>query len=332
MGVQPDQGAYAGPVPVPSNNNRKRKSTQEHAAVHHAAAPSAARRHGEKPGVDVDLVAHTKKKAKKLPGPSAADPPAEKRLRRFRPKAPSSFLAVYERATTQRFFLLSRSRLGTPDCPEELFELTGSTGNIYHVHIQKQPTCDCPHGKASNQCKHIVWCLKSILRAPEAHVYQLALLSSELRAIFGNAPAPADESGTSPDKDKNRKPVDGDCPICFEEMRAGGVGEPLVWCKAACGQNIHRECFEMWAATKKTSGVNAKVSCPYCRSAWEGDNDMMKKINTSGKPNSEGYVNVADQLGISSERDFSTYSTWWTGHPHYRDADFQAGTKPPILA
>lgn len=155
---------------------------------------------------------------------------------RFRAKAPSSFHAVYERATTQRFFLLSRTRRGTDDCPEELFELTGSTGNIYRVLIQKQPTCSCPHAKAGNQCKHIVWCLKSVLRAPDAHVYQLALLSTELRDIFANAPAPADES--SPGKDKNRKSVEGDCPICFEEMQAGDAKEPLVWCKAACGQNI----------------------------------------------------------------------------------------------
>lgn len=83
-----------------------------------------------------------------------------------------------------------------------------------------------------------MWCLKSILRAPDAHVYQLALLSTELRDIFANAPAPADESGAGSEKDKNRKEVEGDCPICFEEMRAGDAEEPLVWCKAACGQNI----------------------------------------------------------------------------------------------
>lgn len=159
---------------------------------------------------------------------------------RFRPRAPSSFHAVYERATTQRFFLLSRTRRGTDDCPEELFELTGSTGNVYSVHIQKQPTCSCPHATAGNQCKHIVWCLKSILRAPDAHVYQLALLSTELRDIFAKAPAPADESGAGSEKDRNRKEVEGDCPICFEEMRAGDAEEPLVWCKAACGQNIVR--------------------------------------------------------------------------------------------
>lgn len=175
---------------------------------------------------------------------------------RFRLKAPSLFQAVYERATTQRFFLLSRTRRDTPDCPEEVFELTGSTGNIYHVHIQKQPTCDCPHGRASNQCKHIVWCLKSILRAPEAYVYQLALLSSELRDIFANTPAPVDESGANPEKDKNRKAVDGDCPICFEEMRAGDADEPLVWCKAACGQNIVRPPNSI-DLNQSTSGITA---------------------------------------------------------------------------
>jgi hypothetical protein len=25
----------------------------------------------------------------------------------------------------------------------------------------------------------------------------------------------------------------------------------LVWCRAACGQNVHKGCFETWAATKK---------------------------------------------------------------------------------
>lgn len=76
----------------------------------------------------------------------------------------------------------------------------------------------------------------------------------------------------------------------------------------------------MWAATKKSgSGAGrAVVSCPYCRSPWEADNDMIKKINTSGAPNPDGYVNVADQLGISTERDHSTYSRWWSGHPNYR--------------
>lgn len=262
MGVQPDQSAYDGPPPASSDNKRKRKRqpTAGHSPTDNNVTPTAALDDEDEQDevVSGGFVPDVKKKAKKPKDPSIAGPPAEKRLRRsvlllpapssllltwtstlrFRPKAPSSFHAVYERATTQRFFLLSRTRSGTAECPEELFELTGSTGNIYRVHVQKQPTCSCPHGTAGNQCKHIVWCLKSILRAPDAHVYQLALLSTELRDIFANAPVPADESG--PEKDKNRKAVDGDCPICFEEMQAGDDKEPLVWCKAACGQNIVR--------------------------------------------------------------------------------------------
>lgn len=204
-------------------------------------------------------------------------------------------------------------------------QVTGSTGNIYNVCIARQPTCDCPHAKAGNQCKHVVFVLKKVLRAKYQYVYQLALLSSELKDIMAHAPDPEADAqgrlGPGGNKDKNRKPVEGDCPICFEEMMMGPGKEQLVWCKAACGQNIHRQCFEMWAATKRQAGDGgaAKVSCPYCRSPWEGDSEIMKTIDMRrAKLTGEGYHNVADQLGVSTQRDYSTYSTWWSGHPGYR--------------
>lgn len=125
-------------------------------------------------------------------------------------------------------------------------------------------------------------------------------MSCELHEIFARAPPIEDDDGPAGGGDKKRKPIEGDCPICFNEMEA--QGEAIVWCKAACGQNIHKECFEMWAATKRRQGTGVEVTCPYCRSLWEGDEDMMKKINRNGKRNAEGYVNVADQLGISTHR------------------------------
>lgn len=180
--------------------------------------------------------------------------------------------------------MLSRTRCGTQECPEEVVELTGSTGNIYTVRIATQPTCDCPHAKAGNQCKHVVYVMARVLRARLEYTYQLALLSTELQELFAHAPPIVDESGVGGEKDKNRKAVDGDCPICFEEM--GGAKEEIVWCKAACGQNIHKQCFEMWSATKKRSdGAGAKVTCPYCRSLWEGDDDLVKKVNKVGELN-----------------------------------------------
>jgi hypothetical protein len=230
------------------------------------------------------------------------DPDEEKRLRRYRPKAPQSFNDVYSRATSQRFYVLSRSRTGHGDEQEETVELAGTTGNIYTVTIARQPTCDCPHARQGNQCKHVLYVLAKVLRARYDYVYQLALLGSELREIFETAgPIPSDDGGDSGDaahEDRNRKAIEGDCPICYEEL---GKDEAIVWCKAACGQNIHKACLEMWAATKRQQGTD-KVTCPYCRSMWEGDRDMVKKIETTGKVGAEGYRNVADQLGISTIR------------------------------
>ncbi|OIW30789.1 SWIM zinc finger protein [Coniochaeta ligniaria NRRL 30616] len=269
-------------------------------------APSTSQK--RKRGDDSDVASPSKKLAK---SPRVKrDPNEEKRLRRYRPKAPQAFSEVYSRATSQRFFVLSRSRVGHGDEQEETVELAGSTGNIYTVVIARQPSCDCPHAKAGNQCKHVLYVMARVLRARYEYVYQLALLGSELREIFETAGPVPSEDGEGKE-DRNRKPIEGECPICYEGMEKG---EALVYCRASCGQNMHKTCLEMWAATKRAQGTVAKVTCPYCRTPWEGDQDMVKKIETTGKVGAEGYRNVADQLGISTERDTSSYSRWWTGH------------------
>ncbi|KAI1279007.1 hypothetical protein F5Y07DRAFT_360175 [Xylaria sp. FL0933] len=236
------------------------------------------------------------------------EPEEEKRLRRFRKAPPASFDIIYERATEQRFYVLNRSRCGTPDYPEEEVELTGSTGNIYTVHICQEPSCTCPHALKGNQCKHIVYVMSRVLRARVDLVYQLALLSTELREIFANAPpiSPDMDSNNHSDSephDPRRKTIEGDCPICFTPFEGA---EDTVYCRATCGQNIHKECFEMWAATKRRGGRDS-ITCPMCRSPWEGDEDMVTKIKNTGIVGEDGYVNVADQLGISPTRDESTY-------------------------
>lgn len=47
------------------------------------------------------------------------------------------------------------------------------------------------------------------------------------------------------------------------------------------------------------------------RTPWQGDADSIARIKTEGKKNSEGYVNVASQLGLSRRRDTSTYHQYW---------------------
>ncbi|KLU90484.1 Znf1 [Magnaporthiopsis poae ATCC 64411] len=247
-----------------------------------------------------------------------------------RHRAPQSFYPIYERATSQRFFVLSRTRCGTDDCPEEKVELAGSTGNIYNIHIARWPKCDCPHYRNGNQCKHLLYVMSRVLRARFNLVYQLALLSSELREIFDKAPPlPGTQENTCAEQgDHNRKPVEGDCPICFDELPSAADAakstkncEQLVWCRAACGQNMHKHCFQMWSATKRQqAGGSSPVTCPFCRSVWEEDADdsVVKDLKKDGPLNQDGYVNVADQLGISPVRDYSTYSEWWGGgRPSY---------------
>lgn len=81
---------------------------------------------------------------------SAAVPGEEKRAKRFREKAPKSWQELYERATTQRMFVLDRTQTATADIPTPQVEagfdpvavppeqapsatvtMAGTTGNVY---------------------------------------------------------------------------------------------------------------------------------------------------------------------------------------------------------
>ncbi|EGY21098.1 hypothetical protein VD0002_g4234 [Verticillium dahliae] len=285
--------------------------------THETSSPAKSGPSQNNPSAAAPSTPSSSKKRKAQP----ESPKSEKRQRRFRPEPPKSFYTVYERALSQRFYVIKRERGGTAECPEETIELAGSTGNVYSIHIGQNPSCNCPHARKGNQCKHILYVMARVLRARFQHVYQLALLSSELREIFAAAP-PIDSKDAldaakdpSASADDRRKPVEGDCPICFDGLDASR-NEQVVWCRAACGQNIHRDCFQTWAKTKR----QLEVTCPLCRSVWEGDEEMVKTMRGGSHVNNEGYVNVADQLGISGVRDtssyYSSYSSWrrpWYG-------------------
>jgi hypothetical protein len=286
------------PKPVAS---RARKSTGEgpKRAVNHSGKQRL-----EAPGESAkshaadDTGAKPKKKAKQ---------DGEKRMRRYRAHAPSAYREVRGRALTPRMFALDRVRSNdNPEHPVESISLAGTTGNVYTIIIDKVPSCDCPHAKKGNQCKHIVYVLSRVLRAPAELEYQLAFISSELRTIFENSPPLPSETAGNDDKDGSRKPIEGECPICCDDFELGS-SENVVYCKASCGNNIHKQCFGHWAATKK----GQTVTCPFCRAPWQGDEIQLKEVAKSGNKNAEGYVNVASQLGLSGRRDYSTYNSFW---------------------
>ncbi|KAL5120483.1 hypothetical protein ACEQ8H_001501 [Pleosporales sp. CAS-2024a] len=267
----------------------------------------------------------------KKKGKQAKDAPTEeKRLKRFRPAAPQSYLRIKERAMTQRLTVLSRARCGTDEVAEEKVVMAGSTGNVYTQRIKLVPSCDCPHAIKGNQCKHIIYVMLRVLKAREEIAYQLALTTSELRDVLKNAPpipgVETDPTDARGEQDGNRKPIEGECPICYDKLESGK--DAIVYCKASCGNNVHKDCMQKWIAMTK-----GKPTCPYCRAKWAAEDGFEGKlgdIKTEGlERNADGYVNVAGQLGLSSQRDHSTYHQFWvrrhlgTGGRGRQDYDYE---------
>lgn len=252
-------------------------------------------------------------KSPKKTGKRGKDAPVEeKRLRRYRTSPPRSYIVVKDRAMTQRLTVLSRERCGTDEVPEEKVLMAGSTGNVYTQQIGLVPSCDCPHAMKGNQCKHIIYIMLRVLKAPESIAYQLALTTTELRELIKNAPpipgVETDPTDAAGEQDGNRKPIEGECPICYDELQSGE--EEIVYCKAACGNNVHKNCMQKWISMSRS-----KATCPYCRATWATEDIFdgnLGTIDTKGlQRNEDGYVNVAGQLGLSGVRDCSTYHPFW---------------------
>ncbi|OBT74884.1 hypothetical protein VF21_06749 [Pseudogymnoascus sp. 05NY08] len=250
-----------------------------------------------------------KRKREDFEGPKGGEHSrVEKRLHQFRERAPYKFQDRLDRAISQPMFLIDRERKLNSDGTHEVekFDMAGSTGNIYEVTIDKKPKCTCMDATIrGNQCKHIIYVLVNVLKAPEHLQYQQALLSTELKEIFEHAPVTPQSSNGSEDTSHpgKRKPIEGDCPVCVIEFKPS---DEILWCKAACGNNIHKTCFDQWAKSKP-----GPVKCVYCRTVWKEDDDATKKIGKHGAKNKEGYVNVARQLGLSGVRDHSSYHQPW---------------------
>lgn len=220
---------------------------------------------------------------------------------------PKSFHDAVKRANTQRMFILDRERgveegchANHTDCPCETVQIAGSTGNVYTVTISHIPSCTCPvgifHKKNKEQlCKHALYVLHNVLKAPNRLKQQNAFLTSELKEMFGNAPALPGQVAEDELMDGNRKPVEDDCPICCMEFEDD---EEIVWCRAACGNNVHKACFDQWARTKMGYGI----TCPFCRTEWDyGDAPKTQKVNVASVSiptarGKDGYRNVRDQL------------------------------------
>ncbi|KAI5786060.1 hypothetical protein FPQ18DRAFT_415829 [Pyronema domesticum] len=239
------------------------------------------------------------------------------RPKRFRPHCPAAVAERLSRALSQRLIVLSRSGY-SPTTYSETFTMAGTTGNVYTIKICDIPTCDCPDAKKGNTCKHLLYVMARVLGAREGLVYQAGLTREEVEEVFSRPGAQGAGLGNSAQGSQGavlgtvaqRKPIsDQDpCPICFSEITSSELenGE-LLYCRAQCGANVHKECFGFWRRTKGTD-----VTCVLCRQAWveevrdgAGLEEVLRDMG--GHRVEEGYLNVAEELGISGQRDTSSY-------------------------
>ncbi|KAE8310876.1 hypothetical protein BDV41DRAFT_566176 [Aspergillus transmontanensis] len=303
-----------------STSNRKRK-VGEKTSVVSTSAKCARRNEDDYPAVPtdprdvIDLTGDSPVASPQKKSPSTKQSPGEdipeRRARVFRRKAPQTFLQRLNRATTQRMFVLGHTVTGADDVPEMSFDIAGTTGNIYKIVIGKEPTCTCPDARKGNQCKHICYgnsatptvsagilIYGKLLSVHHCTLPNLILLTQELREIYEGSSLSREQTKVDDDNGGKRKAVEGDCPICFMEFEPDR--EEIVWCRAACGNNIHKTCFQQWAVTQHSQGVR----CVYCRSPWQADTSdvNLEQLRVQGQPTAEGYINVASQLGLSGQR------------------------------
>ncbi|KAJ5502122.1 hypothetical protein N7463_004996 [Penicillium fimorum] len=88
---------------------------------------------------------------------------------------------------------------------------------------------------------------------------------SELRQMLSASSLENIEDRSTIISASQRKPVDGECPICFNDFRAS---QERTSCHL-CGNDVHVACFESWEATIRAS--KDVVCCIYCKAPWMSD-------------------------------------------------------------
>ena len=82
-----------------------------------------------------------KGKAKAAVELSESDVQDDYRGARWRPHPPQAVVERIFRCRTQRMFVIGRVPVEGADPPQEKFQMAGTTGNVYTIHITNRPTC-----------------------------------------------------------------------------------------------------------------------------------------------------------------------------------------------
>jgi hypothetical protein len=196
------------------------------------------------------------------------------------------------RAHVDPLRFIDRERCDTLEAPRETFTIAGTSFMncishpllpiLFHalrlietldiVQVRHIPNCSCSDFTfRRTPCKHLIYTMIKVLKVSPSSplLHQYALTSTELRSIFDSAPKARHlhkpfSSVHEKEEDPGRKPVDGDCPICF--MDFADSEQDVTWCRKFCGNNVHEGCMRTWLGAQKRQYGHG--TCPYCRGEW----------------------------------------------------------------
>lgn len=167
-----------------------------------------------------------------------------------------------DRAFQQPIYLL---RMKTPDAAlhayERIFNVVGTTGNIYEVKINETPQCSCPDcADNGNICKHIYFIILCVMKIDDN--VKRRYNKQQLVDMFNRIPNFITRGLTYNDFTKDNiveQKIDDVCPVCLEDI---DKKENTVYCKYSCGKSVHKLCFNIWSQN------NNESKCLFCRCYW----------------------------------------------------------------
>ena len=198
------------------------------------------------------------------------------------------------------------------DDPIREFSVMGTTGNVYTVTIENEPSCTCPDFQLrQRRCKHIFFILMRVMKvdnerqkfyddfelldmfsnipkithnliAKKKLRKKYQKIKKRIEEIEGNEEEEEDDDDVKKDKEglAEQKPIQDDdvCPICLDNIKDNG---DLVYCKK-CGKSLHKKCFEMWC--KKN-----KKTCVFCRADWIFSSNSERKSRSKSRSHSRSH-------------------------------------------
>ena len=177
------------------------------------------------------------------------------------------------RSKNQKIFLVQCHNSETAF--EKKYDVMGTTGNVYTVTINNTPICTCPDFMTRHKrCKHIYFVLIKIMHIEEDMEDSKKYSNEDLTDMFNSIPEIMNNliiSDKIIDKYNNVKDTDNKksitveqraindlCPICLDDL---DNGSEIDYCKFSCGNNVHKDCMNMWLKIKKNL-------CVFCKKPW----------------------------------------------------------------